>query len=193
MGDLTTRPQGMWQVYGQYAPPAMEQDVYPAMPAGTPAQLAAAAPMTPCQAAALAGRPLSAAGLPAAAYTPVSQGMPGMVPAAMQAPAGNAPSVQIPMSAAGQPPAVGEPPPYTVTNPYYFAGKLNQFVGKLVRVEFVLGTSGAISDRIGILTSVGASYITLQPLATDDVLICDLYSIKFVTVFLGPAPGLGAT
>ncbi|MGI5849751.1 MAG: hypothetical protein ACOX8Q_06780 [Christensenellales bacterium] len=73
--------------------------------------------------------------------------------------------------------------PTTVQNPYYTAGFLKNFLGRNMRVEFLVGTSGALVDRIGVLMEVGASYIVLQPIQTDDLLMCDLYSIKFVTIY----------
>ncbi len=77
----------------------------------------------------------------------------------------------------------GPQTPVTVASPYYTAGFLKNFIGKNVRVEFVVGTAGAVTDRVGTLLEVGASYIVLQPLLTDDLLMCDLYSIRFVTIF----------
>lgn len=73
--------------------------------------------------------------------------------------------------------------PMTVQNPYYAAGFLKNYIGRLMRVEFMLGTSGNLTDRIGTLREVGASYIVLQPFNTDDILMADLYSIKFVTIY----------
>jgi hypothetical protein len=73
--------------------------------------------------------------------------------------------------------------PTVLASAYYSAGFLKNFIGYRMRVEFLLGTSGAISDRTGTLKEVGASYIVLQPANTDDLLMCDLYSIKFVTIF----------
>jgi len=73
--------------------------------------------------------------------------------------------------------------PTTVESPYYTAGLLTNFIGQNMRVEFLIGTSGALVDRIGTLVEVGASYIILQPIDSDDLLICDLYSIKFVNVY----------
>ena len=73
--------------------------------------------------------------------------------------------------------------PSTVQSPYYTAGFLRNFIGCSLRVEFLIGTSGALVDRIGVLMEVGASYIVLQPVQTDDLLMCDLYSIKFVTIY----------
>lgn len=73
--------------------------------------------------------------------------------------------------------------PTVLASAYYSAGFLRNFIGYNMRVEFVLGTSGGFTDRTGVLKEVGASYIVLQPTDTDDLLMCDLYSIKFVTIF----------
>lgn len=73
--------------------------------------------------------------------------------------------------------------PTTVQNPYYTAGFLKKFIGRDMRVEFLIGTNGALVDRTGKLLDVGASYIVLQPYLSDDYLMADLYSIKFVTIF----------
>lgn len=73
--------------------------------------------------------------------------------------------------------------PQTVQNPYYTAGYLRKFIGRDVRVEFLIGTGGPLIDRIGKLLEVGASYIVIRPIRSNDTLICDLYSIKFVTVY----------
>jgi hypothetical protein len=73
--------------------------------------------------------------------------------------------------------------PTTVESPYYTAGFLRNFLGKNMRVEFLIGTTGPLVDRIGVLVEVGASYIVLRPYLTDDLLMCDLFSIKFVTIY----------
>ncbi len=73
--------------------------------------------------------------------------------------------------------------PTTVESPYYTAGFLRNFIGKTMRVEFIIGTSGTLVDRTGELVEVGASYIVLKPAFTDDLLMCDLYAIKFVTIY----------
>ncbi len=73
--------------------------------------------------------------------------------------------------------------PTTVESPYYTAGFLRNFIGKTMRVEFLIGTSGALVDRTGELVEVGASYIVLKPSFTDDLVMCDLYAIRFVTIY----------
>lgn len=72
--------------------------------------------------------------------------------------------------------------PITTQGTMYTAGYLKTQIGKRVRVEFLIGT-GTTTDRIGTLLGVGASYILIQPEETDDVMLCDMYSIKFVTFY----------
>jgi hypothetical protein len=92
---------------------------------------------------------------------------------------------QTPPAAPAQPFQIPDPnaPPPTVTNPYFLAGYLQQFIGRFVRVEFSLGTSGALTDRVGILEEIGASYIVLRQFPAGDTFIGDLFSIKFVIVY----------
>lgn len=71
-----------------------------------------------------------------------------------------------------------EPP---LTNIAYLQAYLKQNIGKSVRVEFLLGDS-IMSDKSGILESVGVSYIVLRDFGGNRV-VCDLYSIKFVNIF----------
>lgn len=91
------------------------------------------------------------------------------------------------------PPSVGMPAPMqmpaqtqippAVESPLYTAGFLRTQIGRRMRVEFLIG-SGALVDRTGTLVGVGSSYILLQPIESDDIMLCDLYSIKFVTIIL---------
>lgn len=103
--------------------------------------------------------------------TPFMQTTPGAQPATTAITTGT----PIPFPANGA--------PTTVQNPYYTAGFLKKFIGRDMRVEFLIGTNGALVDRTGKLLDVGASYIVLQPYLSDDYLMADLYSIKFVTIF----------
>lgn len=74
--------------------------------------------------------------------------------------------------------------PDLITNPLYIAGYLNTQIGKLVRVEFLIGTT--TTDRIGILLKIGVSYIIIKPIDVNGTLLCDMYSIKFVTIIERP-------
>lgn len=71
--------------------------------------------------------------------------------------------------------------PATVESTFYTPGFLRTQIGKKMRVEFLIGTNG-FTDRTGTLVAVGASYILLRPVDSDDIILCDIYSIKFVTI-----------
>lgn len=71
--------------------------------------------------------------------------------------------------------------PEILTNNIYTPAFLRQQIGKLVRVEFLIGTNNLV-DRIGILQDVGASYILLRALESNTTIYADIYSIKFVTI-----------
>ena len=71
--------------------------------------------------------------------------------------------------------------PEIMTNSIYTPAFLREQIGKLMRVEFLIGTNYLV-DRIGILEDVGASYILLRSLESDSLVYCDIYSIKFVTI-----------
>ena len=71
--------------------------------------------------------------------------------------------------------------PEILTNPIYTPAFLRQQMGKLMRVEFLIGTNMLV-DRIGILQDVGASYIVLRSFENDSLVYCDIYSIKFITI-----------
>lgn len=76
----------------------------------------------------------------------------------------------------------GDQSPLTTFNPMYTPGFLRTQIGRTVRVEFLIGTSG-LTDRFGTLIGVGTSYILIQEAQSDDILLCDIYSIKFVRFY----------
>jgi len=69
----------------------------------------------------------------------------------------------------------------SVFDPGFLQNYLMGVIGRRVRVEFLIGTN-ILTDRVGILDEVGISYIVLRDEAGSRI-VCDLYSIKFVTVF----------
>jgi len=69
-----------------------------------------------------------------------------------------------------------------VNNPLYNQGWLTTQIGKYVRVSFLLGTN-LFQDRTGTIVEVGISFIILREASTNDLIMCDMYSIKFVTVY----------
>lgn len=76
--------------------------------------------------------------------------------------------------------------PETLSNPIYVPGYLERQIGKIMRVEFLIGNT--ITDRVGRLVEVGASYIVLRTFENSRML-CDLYSIKFATIVQNEVPG----
>lgn len=71
--------------------------------------------------------------------------------------------------------------PEILTNSIYTPAFLREYIGRLMRVEFLIGTNN-LTDRVGILEDVGASYILLRSLESNSIVFCDIYSIKFVTI-----------
>ncbi len=76
---------------------------------------------------------------------------------------------------------INENSPEILTNSIYTPAFLREQIGKLMRVEFLIGTNNMV-DRIGILQDVGASYILLRSFENDSLVYCDIYSIKFITI-----------
>lgn len=70
------------------------------------------------------------------------------------------------------------PPPLTERGyiPYY----LSTIIGKNVRAEFVIG-AGSMMDKTGVLREVGINYFVLEDYVSHARIMCDLYSVKFVT------------
>ena len=71
--------------------------------------------------------------------------------------------------------------PETYTNSLYSPAFFRNFIGRLVKAEFLIGNTG-LQDRIGILLEVGASYIVLRSVQDNNLLYCDIFSIKFLTI-----------
>ena len=68
-----------------------------------------------------------------------------------------------------------------LTNSIYTPAFLRTQIGRLMRIEFLIGTNNLV-DRIGILEDVGASYILLRSFENDSLVYCDIYAIKFITI-----------
>ena len=76
---------------------------------------------------------------------------------------------------------VNQNSPEILTNRIYTPAFLRQQIGKLMKVEFLIGTNN-MTDRIGILEDVGESYILLRSFENDSLVYCDIYAIKFITI-----------
>lgn len=53
-------------------------------------------------------------------------------------------------------------------------------VGEYCIIDFLIGTSGLVQKE-GVLYDVGMSFVTLFDPRTENYIVCDFYSIKFVT------------
>lgn len=69
-----------------------------------------------------------------------------------------------------------------ILGPEYTQGYLRSIIGEKILVTFLIGTD-VQTDRSGILTDVGISYIILRETETGNLVLCDIYSIKFVIIF----------
>ena len=64
---------------------------------------------------------------------------------------------------------IDENSPEIITNDMYTPAFLREQIGKLIRVEFLIGTNN-LTDRIGILEDVGVSYILLRAVESGNLL-----------------------
>lgn len=69
-----------------------------------------------------------------------------------------------------------------LTGTNFTQGFLQTQVGRYIKAEFVIGTNMLV-DREGTLIKVGTDYILIQEPETDDYLLCDIYSIKFIRFY----------
>ncbi|MFZ5351527.1 MAG: hypothetical protein ACOZCL_02250 [Bacillota bacterium] len=92
------------------------------------------------------------------------------------------PIAAVPLTSGAGPVDFGQLVQTPVMDIDYTQGYLQTQIGKRVKVEFLIGTNMLI-DREGTLMDVGVSYIIIQEVDTDDLLLCDIYSIKFVRFY----------
>ena len=59
-------------------------------------------------------------------------------------------------------------------------------IGNFVVCEFLIGTQN-MTERSGVLYSVGTGFVVLFEEQTRTYIVCDIFSIKFVTFYL---PGM---
>lgn len=78
-------------------------------------------------------------------------------------------------------PGMMEGPP-RITEIYYTPGYLTTLIGKFIRAEFIIGTNTLV-DRSGVLVNVGVNFFVLRDTNFNNNIMCDLYSVKFVTVY----------
>ena len=93
--------------------------------------------------------------------------------------AGSSESPTPPMPGQAIDPFTGEA---TQVDPMTLQEIMSEALGTYVIVEFLIGTQ-SIVRREGVLNSVGQSWLVLYDETNDTSLLCDMYSVKFVTFF----------
>lgn len=77
------------------------------------------------------------------------------------------------------------PPQSDFDNPA-FQGSMQQILsenlGQFVVIEFLIGTQ-AMTEKMGILYSVGRGFVVLYEELQNRYVVCDIFSIKFVTFY----------
>jgi len=71
------------------------------------------------------------------------------------------------------------PPPLAQVE--YIPGFLARHIGRYVKAEFIVGTNQFV-DKTGRLVAVGVNYFVLQDVVSRNNVMCDLYSVRFVTM-----------
>lgn len=78
-------------------------------------------------------------------------------------------------------------PPEGDFNTEAFVGSMQQILsdnlGQYVVIEFLIGTQG-MTTKQGILYAVGRSYVVLYEEVNRNYVVCDIFSVKFVTFYL---------
>ncbi|MCI9626242.1 MAG: hypothetical protein HFI90_05610 [Clostridia bacterium] len=79
-------------------------------------------------------------------------------------------------------------PPEGEFNTEAFQGSMQQIlsdnIGQFVVCEFIIGTGPTLTVKEGVLYSVGRSFIVLYEELNRNYVVCDIFSIKFVTFYL---------
>ena len=63
-----------------------------------------------------------------------------------------------------------------------FLEVLQDNLGAYVQIEFLIGTQG-MTSRFGVLYAVGRNYVVLHDVGNQNYIVCDIYSVKFITFF----------
>ncbi|MDR0862493.1 MAG: hypothetical protein LBN30_06970 [Oscillospiraceae bacterium] len=63
----------------------------------------------------------------------------------------------------------------------YLVGFLQRSLGKAMVAEFIIGTNSFL-DKSGVLREVGVNYFILEDFVSHSMVVCDLYSVKFITL-----------
>ncbi len=62
----------------------------------------------------------------------------------------------------------------------YMPSFLSGFIGKTVKIESIIGNK--LDVKAGVLTTVGTGFVVIREYRTNNTVICDINTIKYVTV-----------
>ncbi|MGN0452941.1 MAG: hypothetical protein ACI4GZ_03970 [Ruminococcus sp.] len=71
------------------------------------------------------------------------------------------------------------PYPITADSIQYLNGFIRTQIGRRCQIQFLVGTDELV-EKDGFLLGVGANYILLNEIGTNDITTCDFYNIKFI-------------
>ncbi len=71
------------------------------------------------------------------------------------------------------------PYPVTAESIQYLNGFIRTQIGRRIQVQFLMGNAELI-EKDGFLLGVGANYILINEIGTNDITACDFYNIKFI-------------
>lgn len=74
------------------------------------------------------------------------------------------------------------PFPVTAESIQYLNGFIRTQIGRRITVTFLIG-SNLLEEKSGFLLGVGANYILINELDTNDITACDFYNIKFIRFY----------
>lgn len=72
-----------------------------------------------------------------------------------------------------------KPFPVTAESIQYLNGFIRTQIGRRAQIQFLMGNAELV-EKDGFLLGVGANYILLNEIGTNDITACDFYNIKFI-------------
>ena len=72
-----------------------------------------------------------------------------------------------------------KPYPVTAESIQYLNGFIRTQIGRRAQIQFLMGNSDLV-EKDGFLLGVGANYILINEIGTNDITACDFYNIKFI-------------
>lgn len=71
------------------------------------------------------------------------------------------------------------PYPVTAQSIQYLNGFIRTQIGRRAQIDFLMGNAELVT-KDGFLLGVGANYILINEIGTNDITACDFYNIKFI-------------